>query len=78
MHMCELPRSSFLLISLTYSVNRMVTSVVHEREARLRDGMRMMGMHPAAFYVSWALTYVILYLFVVTGVVVILVAGKAV
>jgi len=68
--------SSFLLISLTYSVSRMVTSVVHEREARLRDGMRMMGMHPAAFYVSWSLTYVILYLFVVTGVVIILVGGK--
>lgn len=58
----------FLLISLTFSVNRMITSVVHEREARLRDGMRLMGMEPAAFYLSWILTYVAIYLFVCVGV----------
>lgn len=64
-----------LLVSMAYSVNRMITGVVHEREARLRDGMRMMGMHPASFYASWILTYLAIYLFVVAGVVALLVGG---
>lgn len=29
-----------------------------EREARLREGMRMMGMRSSAFYASWVVTYV--------------------
>eukprot|EP00930_Biecheleria_cincta_P031237 TRINITY_DN21692_c0_g1_i1.p1 TRINITY_DN21692_c0_g1~~TRINITY_DN21692_c0_g1_i1.p1 ORF type:complete len:2300 (+),score=403.74 TRINITY_DN21692_c0_g1_i1:87-6986(+) len=64
-----------LLVSMAYSVNKMITGVVHEREARLRDGMRMMGMHPASFYASWMLTYVAIYLFVVAGVAALLVGG---
>ncbi|CAE8646830.1 unnamed protein product, partial [Polarella glacialis] len=67
---------SFLLMSLLYSLNRMITGVVHEREARLRDGMRMMGMHPAAFYASWVLTYVGLYMFVVLGITLMLSWGR--
>eukprot|EP00929_Paragymnodinium_shiwhaense_P066410 TRINITY_DN3330_c0_g1_i1.p1 TRINITY_DN3330_c0_g1~~TRINITY_DN3330_c0_g1_i1.p1 ORF type:complete len:2490 (-),score=538.21 TRINITY_DN3330_c0_g1_i1:116-7585(-) len=51
--------ATFLLISLTYSMHRMITAVVSEREKRLRDGMRMMGMHPSAFHVSWFVTYMI-------------------
>ena len=39
-------------------VNRMITGVVMEREARLREGMRMMGMRSSAFYASWVVTYV--------------------
>jgi len=68
--------SAFLLISLAYSVNRMITGVVMEREARLREGMRMMGMRSSAFYASWVVTYVLLYLFVVTGVVLLLSVGQ--
>lgn len=68
--------SAFLLISLAYSVNRMITGVVMEREARLREGMRMMGMRSSAFYASWVVTYVLLYLFVVTGVVFLLSVGS--
>lgn len=68
--------ASFLLISLTYSVNRMITAVVYEREARLRDGMRMMGMHPAAFYTSWIITYLAIYLFVAFTVTLILSFGR--
>lgn len=68
--------ASFLMISLAYSVNRMITAVVHEREARLRDGMRMMGMHPTAFYLSWILTYLVVYMFVCVGVVLILTTGQ--
>lgn len=58
----------FLRISLSYSVNRLITSVVHEREARLRDGMRMMGMHAGAFYASWIVTYLAIFAFVMGGV----------
>lgn len=82
-------------------VNRMITGVVMEREARLREGMRMMGMRSSAFYASWVVTYVpgqndfdsesflkdntfvwerysevLLYLFVVTGVVLLLSVGQ--
>ncbi|CAK8991582.1 unnamed protein product [Durusdinium trenchii] len=54
----------------------MITGVVMEREARLREGMRMMGMRSSAFYASWVATYVLLYLFVVTGVVLLLTVGE--
>ena len=82
----------------------MITGVVMEREARLREGMRMMGMRSSAFYASWVVTYVpgqndfgdesflkddtddtfvwerysevLLYLFVVTGVVLLLSVGQ--
>ncbi|CAJ1449859.1 unnamed protein product, partial [Effrenium voratum] len=68
--------AGFLLISLAYPVNRMITGVVMEREARLREGMRMMGMGSSAFYASWVVTYVLLYLFVVSGVVLLLCRGQ--
>jgi len=59
----------FLLLSLTITMWSLITSVVKEREARLREGMRMMGLHPTAFILSWVLTYVIIVAIVSCGVV---------
>eukprot|EP00928_Gymnodinium_smaydae_P031107 TRINITY_DN22946_c0_g1_i1.p1 TRINITY_DN22946_c0_g1~~TRINITY_DN22946_c0_g1_i1.p1 ORF type:complete len:2360 (-),score=553.48 TRINITY_DN22946_c0_g1_i1:18-7097(-) len=66
---------SFLLISMTYSMNRMITAVVAERERRLRDGMRLMGMHGASFHLSWFCTYGLIGVLVAAGVTVCLCKG---
>ena len=37
--------------------SRLIRGIVHEKEAKLREGMRMMGLLEAPFYLAWFLTY---------------------
>ncbi|RKO87765.1 ABC-2 family transporter protein-domain-containing protein, partial [Blyttiomyces helicus] len=53
---------AMLLCSFLPLVYSMLSRMVAEKEARLREGMLMMGLTPSAYTLSWFATYFLLYL----------------
>ncbi len=49
----------FYLLSYLYPCARIVRNIVEEKEQRIKEGLRMMGLMDSAFWTSWYLTYVI-------------------
>mmetsp|Transcript_6172 Transcript_6172/g.5545 ORF Transcript_6172/g.5545 Transcript_6172/m.5545 type:complete len:470 (+) Transcript_6172:784-2193(+) len=39
---------------------RFITAMLREKEKRIREGMKMMGLNNGAFYLSWLITYFII------------------
>ena len=50
----------FFIIFFALHVLFLTRGVVAEKETKLREGMRMMGLHKSALFTSWALSYIIL------------------
>lgn len=48
----------FLIIFYMWPFSRLVTNIVEEKEKRIREGMKIMGLRSSAFWLSWALTYI--------------------
>lgn len=40
---------------------RMTYALLYEKEKKLREGMKMMGLQNNSFYLSWIITYLIIY-----------------
>jgi len=40
---------------------RMTYALLYEKEKKLREGMKMMGLNNTSFYLSWIITYFIIY-----------------
>ena len=40
---------------------RMVYGLLIEKEKKIREGMKIMGMHDSSFYISWIIYYLIIY-----------------
>ncbi len=40
---------------------RMTYALLYEKEKKLREGMKMMGMTNTSFYLSWLITYFLIY-----------------
>lgn len=60
----------FFVIALLFPVSRMIRGIVMEKEAKLQEGMRMMGMGDAPLLWSWLAVYFVVFLIisaVVTG-----------
>lgn len=53
--------SFFFTIVFLFPVSRLIRGLVAEKETRIREGMRMMGLSDAALNGSWFATYAILY-----------------
>lgn len=51
----------------------LVKKLLTEKELRIREGMKMMGMTNTSFYLSWFITYFLVLLFVVIVVSIIMV-----
>nr|QUF59433.1 ATP-binding cassette transporter Abca5 [Brachionus angularis] len=51
--------SFYFTLFYMYSLITFVTNVVDEKEKRLKETMRMMGMLDSAFWISWILIYLI-------------------
>jgi len=47
-----------------FPVSRLIRGMVAEKEAKIREGMRMMGLGDAPLLYSWLLTYALIYLLV--------------
>jgi len=52
----------FMAYPLLFPYLRMSNNLILEKEKRIKEGMKMMGLSTSAFYLSWIITYVITYL----------------
>lgn len=50
-----------LVLTFLWPISRLIRGIVHEKETRSREGMRMMGLRYSALYWSWFLTYGLLF-----------------
>jgi ATP-binding cassette subfamily A (ABC1) protein 3 len=39
----------------------MTYAILYEKEKKLREGMKMMGLDNSSFYLSWIITYIMIY-----------------
>jgi len=39
----------------------MTYAIINEKEKKLREGMKMMGLNNTSFYLSWIIQYTIIY-----------------
>jgi ABC-type lipoprotein export system ATPase subunit len=63
--------SFFFVIGFVFPVSRLIRGLVLEKEMKLREGMRMMGLSDAALFGSWLATYAIFWAIlaiIITGV----------
>ena len=51
----------YLVLPLMIIFLRMTYGLLIEKEKKLREGMKMMGLKNTAFYSSWIITYLIIY-----------------
>ena len=57
----------FFVLTLLVPVSRLIRGMVHEKETRIREGMKMMGMTDAALNTAWFITYWLVFLLIAIG-----------
>jgi len=50
-----------LILPLMIIYLRMTYAMIYEKEKKLREGMKMMGLNNTSFYLSWIIQYLIIY-----------------
>ena len=69
----QITASIYLVLGFTPYVTVLVVNLVQEKEKKLKDIMRIMGMSDVAYWLSWFLTYAIILLLaslILTGILV--------
>lgn len=56
--------ATFLVLPLIVVFLRMCSSILTEKEKKIREGMKIMGMQDTPFYMSWITWYMIIYTFI--------------
>ena len=51
--------SYYFTLFFQQSLNILVTKIVAEKENKIKENMRIMGMYDTAFWLSWVLTYLL-------------------
>jgi len=51
----------FFTIIFNYPVTRLIKGIVEEKQLRIKEGMKMMGLTESALFMSWFATYFIIY-----------------
>ncbi|CAD8078681.1 unnamed protein product [Paramecium primaurelia] len=51
----------YLILPLMIIYLRMTYGIIYEKEKKLREGMKMMGLNNTSFYLSWIIQYFIIY-----------------
>lgn len=54
----------FFVLTYIVPVSSLIRGLVLEKETRLREGMKMMGMTNMSYNLAWIISYVILFLFI--------------
>lgn len=49
-----------LVLPMILSFLRLTSSLLTEKEKKIREGMKIMGMKNTSFYLSWIITYLII------------------
>ncbi|EWM26310.1 atp-binding cassette superfamily [Nannochloropsis gaditana] len=63
-----------MILAILYTVTNVVRSLVTEKEARIREGMRMMALTDSALYASWVFHFATT--FTIIAALIVLVGGK--
>lgn len=50
-----------MILPMILSFLRLVQSLLVEKEKKIREGMKIMGMQDSSFYLSWIIQYFITY-----------------
>lgn len=53
--------ATFLVLPLIVVFLRMTSAILTEKENKIREGMKIMGMKDSSFYLSWVSWYMIIY-----------------
>lgn len=51
----------YLILPLMIIYLRMTFGIIYEKEKKLREGMKMMGLNNTSFYLSWIIQYLVIY-----------------
>ncbi|CAD8172616.1 unnamed protein product [Paramecium pentaurelia] len=51
----------YLILPLIIIYLRMTYAMIYEKEKKLREGMKMMGLNNTSFYLSWIIQYLLIY-----------------
>ena len=62
------------VIIFVYSVTRMIKLIVEEKETRIKEGLKMMGLKPSTLWLSWLITYLII--FIITSILITLITAN--
>ncbi|KAL4454192.1 hypothetical protein ABPG74_012149 [Tetrahymena malaccensis] len=54
----------YIVLPMIASFLRFTSRILNEKEKRIREGMMMMGLGKAPFYLSWIITYLVYYFFI--------------
>ncbi|XP_064604121.1 cholesterol transporter ABCA5-like [Liolophura sinensis] len=66
----------YFVIAYSPFINFLVVNLVTEKEKKIKEGMRMMGLRDSAFWLSWSLIYTVIILLVTLVVVAIAALSK--
>lgn len=55
--------SIFVIMAYVLPFLKLIYFIMYEKERKIKEGMKMMGMNETAFYVSWLMTYLVIFLF---------------
>ena len=58
----------FFTIIYMWPVTRLVKGIVEEKQLRIKEGMRMMGLPDSALFCSWLATYTLMFLLTAIGI----------
>lgn len=53
----------FIIVAYILPFMKLIYFIMYEKEKRIKEGMKMMGMSELAFYLSWLLTYFLIFIF---------------
>ena len=69
---CYLPVIFFSVLPLIVAYLRMNSRILTEKEKKIREGMKIMGMQDSSFYLSWITWYMMIYTIISIAVTIIL------
>ena len=49
------------IVIFQWPVTRVIKLVVEEKETRIKEGLKMMGLKPSTLWLSWLITYLVIY-----------------
>ncbi len=63
-------------ITFMWPITRIVSGIVEEKELRIKEGMKMMGLRDTPLVLSWAITHLVMFIF--TCILIVVVAGVSI
>lgn len=65
----------FFLLTFLLPAFRLIRGIVHEKETKIREGMKMMGMGDLSLFLAWYITYGVVFCIIAFGVTIVAGSG---